>query len=226
MGIDDYTRSRPRTGASVVKGLMANQAATVTLETERLLVTLPGPEAAPRMVTYFETNRAHLSPWEPPFPKGMFSNGFWERRLTQNRHEYRVGRSMRLVFFDRHEPDGAIVGLANFTQFVRGAFMACTLGYSLDEDAQGQGLMTEALQASLRHVFDELGMHRVMANHMPINERSGALLKRLGFQVEGYARDYIYINGAWRDHLLTALVHDEAPLPDYLTGELVTKRRS
>ncbi len=202
---------------------MAKRAYTVTLETDRLLITLPGPEAAPRMVTYFETNRAHLSPWEPPFPKGMFTNDFWERRLTQNRHEYRTHRSMRLVLFDRHDPDGPIVGLANFTQFVQGAFMGCTLGYSLDEDAQGKGLMTEGLRAALRHVFGQLGMHRVVANHMPINERSGALLKRLGFQIEGYARDYIYINGAWRDHLLTALVNEDAPLPDYLTGGTGTK---
>ena len=97
----------------------------------------------PRFVSYFETNRAHLSPWEPPFPKGMFTNAFWERRLTQNRHEYRSARSMRLALLDRQDPDGPILGLANFTQFVRGAFMACTLGYSLDEDAQGKGLMTE-----------------------------------------------------------------------------------
>jgi len=204
---------------------MANPAAMVTIETERLVLTLPGPGAASRFVSYFETNRAHLARWEPPFPKGMFTNAFWERRLTQNRHEYRSYRSMRLALLDRQEPDGPILGLANFTQFVRGAFMACTLGYSLDEDAQGQGLMTEALRGALRHVFDELGMHRVMANYLPINERSGALLKRLGFQVEGYARDYIYINGAWRDHILTALVNDEAPVPDYLRRQPPAKLR-
>ena len=49
-----------------------------------------------------------------------------------------------------------------------------------------------------------------MANYLPINERSGRLLKRLGFKVEGYARDYIFINGAWQDHILTAMLN---PLP-------------
>ncbi|MBW2457922.1 MAG: alanine acetyltransferase, partial [Deltaproteobacteria bacterium] len=116
---------------------MGNHAAMVTIETDRLVLTLPGPGAASRFVSYFETNRAHLAPWEPPFPKGMFTNAFWERRLTQNRHEYRSFRSMRLALIDRQEPDGPILGLANFTQFVRGALMGCTLGYSLDEDAQG-----------------------------------------------------------------------------------------
>jgi len=189
----------------------------VTLHTKRLLLTLPSPELASNLVDYFETNRRHLTPWEPPFPAGIFSRGFWQRRLDQNRQEYHAGRSLRLVLFRREAPDGPVVGMANFTQFVRGAFMACTLGYSLDEDAQGQGMMHEALTEGLRFVFDELRMHRVMANYLPTNERSGKLLKRLGFQVEGYARDYIFINGAWKDHILTSRVNEAVATPDYLS---------
>lgn len=170
------------------------------------------------MVAYFEKNRAHLSPWEPPFPGGMFTTSFWERRLLQNRDEYAAGKTMRLALFEKDRSGGPVLGHANFTQFVRGAFMACTLGYSLDEQAQGQGLMYEGLQVALRHVFDELKLHRVQANYMPINERSAKLLRRLGFRVEGYARDYIFINGAWRDHILSSLVNDRAELPDYLSA--------
>ncbi len=189
------------------------------LHTDRLVLMLPGAEAAPKIVSYFETNRAYLTPWEPPFPRGMFTNAFWERRLVQNQQEYRVGKSMRLALRWRHEPDGPVLGLANFTQFVRGAFMACTLGYSLDEDCQGKGLMTEALSRAIAHLFEELGLHRVMANYLPINERSGRLLRRLGFQVEGYARDYIFINGAWRDHILTSLVNPKPSPPDYVSAQ-------
>ena len=188
------------------------------LETERLVLTMPGPEAAPRLVSYFETNRRHLSPWEPPFPKGLFTNAVWKRRLAQNRQEYDGGKSMRLVLLSKDDRDGAVVGLVNFTQFVRGAFMGCSLGYSLDQDAQGKGLMYEAIKEATRHVFEDLGMHRVTANYLPINERSGKLLRRLGFKVEGYARDYIYINGAWRDHILTSLVNNKPIVPQYVTA--------
>ena len=110
-------------------------------------------------------------------------------------------------------PDGPVVGLANFTQIVRGAFMACSLGYSIDEDRQGQGLMRETLEHAIAYVFDELGLHRVQASYLPTNERSGGLLRRLGFVVEGYARDYIYINGAWRDHVLTARTNPRGGTP-------------
>ena len=187
----------------------------LVLDSERLTLQIPGGKLAPRMVSYFETNRSHLAPWEPPFPKGLFTNAFWERRLRQNQQEYTQGKSMRLVLLRKEDPEGSVVGLANFTQFVRGAFMACTLGYSIDEDAEGKGLMREALTRAIRHVFEDLSLHRVQANYIPTNERSGNLLRRLGFRVEGYARDYIFINGAWRDHILTAKINERGGTPEY-----------
>ena len=38
-----------------------------------------------------------------------------------------------------------------------------------------------ALEASIAYVFDELGLHRVMANHLPTNERSARVLRAMGF---------------------------------------------
>jgi len=56
-------------------------------------------------------------------------------------------------------------------------------------------------------VFESLRLHRVQANHLPENLRSARLLQRLGFRVEGSAHAYLFINGAWRDHVLTALTY-------------------
>lgn len=193
---------------------------------ERVVLSLPGADAAARMVSYFETNRAHLTPWEPPFPDGLFTNAFWERRLELNQREYRDGTSIRLVMAARDDPDGPIIGMANFTQFIRGAAMCCTLGYSLDQDAQGKGLMTEALRVAIRHLFETVGVHRVQASYIPTNERSGLLLRRLNFVVEGYARDYLFINGGWRDHVLTSLTNPKAPLPDYLVTGTRTRKHA
>ena len=73
--------------------------------------------------------------------------------------------------------------------------------------------MSEALGAGIGHIFGPLALHRIMANYLPTNERSGRLLRRLGFVVEGFARDYLYIDGAWRDHILTALTSPDATPP-------------
>lgn len=69
--------------------------------------------------------------------------------------------------------------------------------------------MFEALQVAIKYMLSEVGLHRIMANHMPHNERSAKLLKRLGFEVEGLARSYLKINGVWQDHVLTARINDE-----------------
>lgn len=69
--------------------------------------------------------------------------------------------------------------------------------------------MHEALQAGIAYVFNELRLHRVMAGYMPRNLRSARVLGRLGFVIEGYARDYLLVDGRWEDHVLTALVNPQ-----------------
>ncbi|MGP8847008.1 ribosomal protein S5-alanine N-acetyltransferase, partial [Enterobacter hormaechei] len=92
---------------------------------------------------------------------------------------------------------------------VRGSFHACYLGYSIAQKWQGQGLMYEALTSAIRYMQRTQHIHRIMANYMPHNKRSGDLLARLGFEKEGYAKDYLLIDGQWRDHVLTALTTSE-----------------
>jgi len=79
----------------------------------------------------------------------------------------------------------------------------------LTPDATTKGLMFEALDAAVRYAFGPLDFHRVMANYMPRNERSGRLLERLGFEKEGYAKRYLKIDGLWEDHVLTAKIRTQ-----------------
>lgn len=88
---------------------------------------------------------------------------------------------------------------------VRGPFQACHLSYSVDGDHEGRGVMEEIVRFVL--AFDEMDLHRVMANHMVTNIRSEKLLARLGFEREGFARRYLKINGRWEDHVLNSLIH-------------------
>src|SRR3546814_9602763 len=88
------------------------------------------------------------------------------------------------------------------------------MGYQIDAECEGRGLMTEALRLAIDFMFARFGLHRIMANYIPDNHRSGRVLERLGFEKEGYARNYLFIDGAWRDHVLTALInpHPAAPV--------------
>ena len=69
--------------------------------------------------------------------------------------------------------------------------------------------MHEALTLGIDFMFQEMALHRIMANYMPRNERSARVLQRLGFAIEGQAKDYLMINGRWEDHTLTSLINSK-----------------
>lgn len=161
------------------------------------------------MVSYLTENRSHLEPWEPTRTEAFYTQELWERELRSRYSQFLTGQAARLVLFLKDKPAGPIIGVSNFTEVMRGVFQACFLGYSIHHQYQGQGIMTEALTAAIEFMFTSFKLHRIMANYMPRNERSGRLLRRLGFTVEGYARDYLKIAGKWEDHILTAKLAEQ-----------------
>ncbi len=180
-------------------------------ETSRLRLLQPDPDAAPRVCDFHRRNRDHHGPWDPPRAPNFYQVDGCRELLAENRRDFAAGRSLKL-FMERRD-NASIIGSVNFTNFVRGPFLACNIGYAGDLDHEGQGYMSEALRAAIEVLFGPLGFHRVMANYRPENIRSAFLLKRLGFAREGYARDYLFIDGAWRDHILTSLTNPSPVRP-------------
>lgn len=184
------------------------------LTTERLSISAPPPDMAPHIAAYYDQNRDHHGPWDPPRTEAFFSEQYWRTQLMRNRTEIQVGSSYKLFLFERgHETSGPVIGSVNMTNIARGSFNAANVGYSLGVSHVGQGYMTEALSAVIHYAFHELRLHRLMANYQPTNERSGRVLRRLGFVVEGYARDYLFVGGHWADHILTALTSPDSSPP-------------
>ena len=66
--------------------------------------------------------------------------------------------------------------------------------------------MYAALEPAIRQMIRLHGLHRIMATHLPQNLRCARLLRKLGFVVEGYARDFILMNGRWADVVLLSYV--------------------
>lgn len=102
----------------------------------------------------------------------------------------------------------ALVGVFNISQIVLGAFRSAYLGYYAFAGEAGRGQMSAALRLVLKHAFGSLGLHRIEANIQPENLKSIALVKRAGFQLEGYSPRYLKINGRWRDHERWALLSE------------------
>jgi ribosomal-protein-alanine N-acetyltransferase len=182
------------------------------IETARLLIRLPKPGDVPEIIHYYSTNRSHLQPYSPTFGPDFLDEAAWLEQVRKRELEFQAGESFRAFLFARPE-DRRIVGNINLTQVHRGAFHSCGLGYNLAASEQGKGYMTEAVGAVVRFAFTEWRLHRVAADYLPRNVRSGAVLERCGFKVEGRAPAYLLIDGRWEDHVLTAITNPDWPGP-------------
>ncbi|HEX9392721.1 MAG TPA: GNAT family N-acetyltransferase [Usitatibacteraceae bacterium] len=180
---------------------------TPRLETERLILALPAPDQAGQAQVFFERNRGHFAPWRPPEPAGMYTEAYWQAQIPVIADGFALGHSARFWIWEKAAPT-RLIGTVGFSQIFRGPFCSCVLGYQIDQECEGQGLMSEALRTAIRYMFSTQKLHRIAANYRPANLRSGRLLARLGFRIEGYAPQYLFIDGAWRDHILTSLVND------------------
>lgn len=158
------------------------------------------------VASFYRDNRAFLQPYSPTFDEQLFTEVGWRERIEATAAEYRSGRGLRLIVLPKAEPK-RMIGVANFTAITGFPQYACNLGYSMDERDCGKGLMTEALDAAIQYVFTELRIHRIEANYMPHNDASGRVLEKLGFVKEGYAKDYLLIDGKWADHIRTSLTN-------------------
>lgn len=172
------------------------------IPTRRLILRLPGRGDEGAIARYYIENRQHLQPYSPTFDEDIFSLKAWRARIDATMAEYLSGRSVRLLMLPRE--GGRVVGVANFTSITGFPSHLCHLGYSIAVAEQGKGLATEALAAAIEHVFTRQRLHRIEANYMPRNLASARVLEKLGFVIEGHARDYLLIDGRWEDHVRTS----------------------
>ena len=144
-------------------------------------------------------SRDHHHPWTAPFTEEAGFDAWFGRTLS--------GPNVGLVA--REAASGRVAGVVNLNEIVAGVFQSAYLAYYGTAGLAGRGLMTEAVRLAAAHAFGVLGLHRLEANIQPDNLRSIALVKRLGFRLEGFSPRYLRIGGEWRDHERWALLAEE-----------------
>jgi len=181
--------------------------APLLISTARLQLLATHPGLADAVADYYSRNAAHFAPWDPPLPANHTEPARVAQALTEGRMAFDAGVGHRWWMVRRDTP-GRVIGSVHLSNLTRGAFQSASLGYAIDQGQQGQGLMHEALDAVIAEAFSlSIHLHRIQAAVRPENTRSLAVMRRLGFRDEGLALDYLYIDGAWRDHRLFALTH-------------------
>ncbi|CAM2966958.1 ribosomal protein S5-alanine N-acetyltransferase [Vibrio mytili] len=160
---------------------------------------------ADMIAEYFNTNRTYLKPFEPKREEAFFTVNGWLQKLIKLNELHRLGLGYYCLLID-HETQ-SMLGTISFSGLTRFPFYSCNVGYSLSQTAQGHGYMRRGLKMACDYMFDVQKMHRIQAGYMPRNKRSEAVLEHVGFNREGYAKDYLLINERWEDHILTALIN-------------------
>ncbi len=155
-----------------------------------------------------EQSRAFLTPWEPTWLSDDLTRTAFRRRLRRQAEEIAGDESFAFLIFDSTSDE--LLGGLTLGGIRRGGAQAATRGDWLGAPHAGKGRMTRAVAAVVRFGFDSLRLHRIEAACIPDNAPSIALLERNGFEREGFARAYLKINDAWRDHILLALLEGEA----------------
>jgi ribosomal-protein-alanine N-acetyltransferase len=172
-------------------------------------VVLRSPRAADHeaWASLRQDSYRYLQPWEPTWPEDDLTRSAFKRRLSVYAREQEAGNAWPFFIFAGM---GTLVGAITLSNVRRGVAESGTLGYWIGEPFAGLGYGTAAVRALVGYAFDELKLHRVEAACVPSNAASRRVLEKSGFVLEGQARAYLKINGAWADHLLFGCVNDGA----------------
>jgi [ribosomal protein S5]-alanine N-acetyltransferase len=191
------------------RGLESTTAATRHREREasasRVFLREPRAEDLPEFAALRRASRAFLEPWEPLEEDGTdrFSDTWCARYLSKPRTERRA------AFVVCASDDGRILGAVTLFHVERGAVQSAQIGYWVGAEHARRGVMSRALELALSKAFRGLELHRVEALIAVGNAPSRRLVAGRGFKLEGIARSYAKIGGAWRDHERWSLTRDE-----------------
>ena len=176
----------------------------LTVTGDRVTLRVPQMNDFEEWAALRDASRDFLVPWEPTWPADDLSRGAFRRRLKRYAEDQR--NDLAYPYFIFRNADQKLVGGLTMTNIRRGVAQAGSLGYWMGAAYARQGYMTAAVRVLVPFAFSTLKLHRLEAACIPENAASVRLLEKTGFVREGYAREYLCINGIWQDHLLYAQV--------------------
>ncbi|HCU9712781.1 TPA: GNAT family N-acetyltransferase [Staphylococcus aureus] len=104
--------------------------------------------------------------------------------------------------------EGTLVGVIGLHE-INHMHRKTSLGYYLDKQFEGHGIMTQAVEALIKYCFDEIELNRIEISAAVNNEKSQAIPERLGFTREGMLRDNELLNGIYSSSYIYSLLKSE-----------------
>jgi ribosomal-protein-alanine N-acetyltransferase len=151
-------------------------------------------------------NRSFFEPWEPEHPSQLDTVAGQLRDLDNRERDWAADKRYSFAIVAEN---GTLVGAVILSNVARGALQNATIGYYVGSANNGQGYATAAVKHAVGFAFNSIGLHRVEAGVMDHNPASKRVLEKAGFRLEGYARNYLKIDGEWRDHHIFAITKED-----------------
>lgn len=173
-------------------------------------IVLRGPRPAdyPAWRNLRRDSREFLKPFEPRWSEADLSRRVFMARLRRGREEALLNTDFNFLIFRQEARGQALVGGLTLSNIRRRAAQFASLGYWMGRQYAGQGIMTEAVAQVVPFALTTLGLHRLHAACLPDNLASRRVLEKNGFREEGYAENYLQIDGRWCDHVLFGLTRE------------------
>ncbi|MCY4536659.1 MAG: GNAT family protein [Chloroflexi bacterium] len=173
------------------------------LESERLRLRRihPSDLAAWAEIWQCARVRQYLLEFEgAPDDSAVWSIMEWAERIFKRRTGIRWAITLK--------PKDRMIGSCGFHLY-EAQNRRLEIGYELHSAYWRRGIMTEAVSEVLRFCFDCLSVHRVEADVTEGNAASAALLRKLGFVLEGLWRERVYSRGAYHGMWQFGLLESE-----------------
>lgn len=158
-------------------------------------------------------NSDWLQPWEASNPASQGQLPTFGGMVRVLNRQAREAAALPFIITERvpGKPKPAIVGQLTVSSIMWGSAMSATLGYWVDQERAGRGIVPTSVAMATDHCFRQLGLHRMEINIRPENVASLRVVEKLGFRDEGLRPRYLHINGQWADHRSFALTAEEVP---------------
>ena len=102
---------------------------------------------------------------------------------------------------------GTLVGVIGLHE-INHMHRKTSLGYYLDKQFEGRGIMTQAVEALIKYCFDEIDLNRIEISAAANNEKAKLFLKDWDL-LEGMLRDNELLNGIYSSSYIYSLLKSE-----------------
>lgn len=174
---------------------------------ERIYLRPPKRKDALKWQKLRLSSKEFLIPWEPSWDAYSCTRRAYMRYLKNSYYLANLDRAYSFLIFSKKENN--LLGGINIGSVKRGVSQSASIGYWIGKEHARKGYMYEAINILLPSLFIDLRLNRIEAATLEENSASRQLLKKIGFKKEGLLRQYLKINGNWRDHILYSYLNDE-----------------